>query len=196
MGTAAGHPASLPFAVTGSLFSTTCCSRIASRERLPGLSSSRHETPTFTKIAPERASTPPCYEVSARASEALAGDIAVGANGATVRRCVGCCRGTYSTPRADGIVEASRRKSRGRAAEQGRPRALGRALRLGTRLFLLWYLGDGFSGRPPRSQFGPSGGRRCHLGMSRLGCRRLRHGWLDRRLVVRHRRLILAVRSE
>ena len=53
------------------------------------------------------------------------------------------------TPRADGIVEASRRKGRRRAAKQGRRRALVRALRLCTRLLLLWHLGYGFSGRPP-----------------------------------------------
>jgi hypothetical protein len=41
-------------------------------------------------------------------------------------------------------------------------------------------------------------GRRCHRGMFRLGSRRLglRRGWLDRRLVVGHRGLILALRSE
>jgi hypothetical protein len=41
-------------------------------------------------------------------------------------------------------------------------------------------------------------GGRCHRGMFRLGSRRLglRRGWLDRRLVVGHRGLILALRSE
>ena len=56
---------------------------------------------------------------------------------------------SFLTPRADGIVEASRRKGRRRAAKQGRRRALVRALRLCTRLLLLWHLGYGFSCRPP-----------------------------------------------
>ena len=97
------------------------------------------------------------------------------------------------TPRADAIVETSCRKGRRRATKQGRRRALGRALRLGTRLLL-------------RCR------RHCHRGIFRLGCPRfrLRRGPLDRtqgphrrlitrqrrHLIVRHRGLILAVRSE
>jgi hypothetical protein len=90
------------------------------------------------------------------------------------------------TARADAVIEASRSKDRCRATER-RSRAFGRALRLGTRLFLRY-------------------SRDRHRGLFGLGCHRflLRRGRLDGRLavrhrghlIVRHRRLILAVRVE
>ena len=102
---------------------------------------------------------------------------------------------------AEAGVEASDRDGRRRATEQGRRRSLGRALRLGARLSLRRRLGHesncSFLIRWLRSEFGRMGFR-CHRGMFRLGGRRLglRRRWLDRRLVVRHRSLILAPRSE
>src|SRR5262249_7038441 len=49
-----------------------------------------------------------------------------------------------------------------------------------------------------RPGLGLGSARRCHRGMFRLGGRRLglRRGWLDRRLIVRHCSLILALNSE
>src|SRR5262249_33181922 len=101
------------------------------------------------------------------------------------------------TRRTDAILEASGRKRRRRAPKQVRRRALGWVLRLGARLSLgrgLWHLRVSFTLRP----LGGRGAGRRHGRMFRLGCRGLglRRGWLDRCLVVRHRGLILALRSK
>src|SRR5262249_14189863 len=105
------------------------------------------------------------------------------------------------TRRAEAALEAADGKGRRRATEQGSCRAIGRALRLGARLFWGW-LGRasnvGLSICRLRSRFGRMGARRCHRETFRLGCRRLglRPGWLEPRLVVRYRSLILTLRSE
>jgi hypothetical protein len=85
-------------------------------------------------------------------------------------------------PRADTIVEASRRKGWRCAAEHGRGRAFRRAWPFGSRLLLqCWpgHLGCGFT-RWARREFRG----------------RLRRGRLDRHLIVGHRGLIIALRSE
>jgi hypothetical protein len=97
------------------------------------------------------------------------------------------CISARLPPRPDAIVEASRRKNWRRTTKPRRCRPVGRALRLGTRLLLRRW-------------------RHFHRGLFRFGCHRfrLRRGWLDRRqivrhrghVIVRHRGLILAVRSE
>jgi hypothetical protein len=119
----------------------------------------------------------------------------------STRRQPQICRSAL-TRSAEAVLETSYRDSRRRATEQGRRRALGRALSLGAHLSLRRWLGHesncGFSIRWLRSEFGRMGPCRCQGGMFRLGCCRLglRRGWLDRRLVVCHWGLILALRSE
>jgi len=106
------------------------------------------------------------------------------------------------TRRAKAVVEASDGDGRRRTTEQGRRRALGRALWLGARLSLRRGLGResncSFLIRHLRPGLWPDSARRCHRGMFRLGGRRLslRRRWLDRRLIVRHRSLILVLNSE
>jgi hypothetical protein len=109
----------------------------------------------------------------------------------------GVCR-VDLTRGAEAVVEAADGKGRRRATEQWRCRGTGGALRLGARLFWGWLGRASNCGFSIRRRFGRMSARRCHRGMFTLGCRRLglRSGWLDPRLVVRRRGLILTLRSE
>jgi hypothetical protein len=104
--------------------------------------------------------------------------------------------------RAEAVVEALDGRCRRRSTEQVRGLAFGSALRLGARLSLRRRLGREsncrFLIRRLRLVFGRTDACRRHRGMFRRGVRRLGlvRGWLARRLVIRHRGLVLAFRSE